>query len=127
VNVLWIPKKGVCVKQRPVDENGKRIILVQIDPKYLLDSDRDKYYRQKELEKRENLMDYISMVKALKEGKKATRPSWEPHMYVWFDLDMILHTHPYWPDQQKVWDKNAFPYICEKDDATCNDWLVVDA
>ena len=58
------------MKQRPVDENGKRIILVQIDPKYLLDSDRDKYYRQNW--KNGRIMDYISMVKALKEGKKAT-------------------------------------------------------
>lgn len=115
------------MKQRALDENGKKIILVQVDPKYLLQSDRDIYNRNPEMKKREKRMDYTTMVKALQEGKKATRPSWDEGMYVWFAMNMVLHTHPYWPDQQKVWDQNGFPYVCEKDDATSDDWMLVGA
>lgn len=115
------------MKQRVLGENGKKIILVQVDPKFLVQSDLDIYYRNLEMKKREKLMDYTSMVIALQEGQKATRPSWDEGMYVWFAMNMVLHTHPYWPDQQKVWDQNGFPYVCEKDDATSDDWMLVGA
>lgn len=103
----------------------KKTILVHIDPKYLLESDRKKFYMQKKIEKREALMDFVTMVQALKKGKKATRPSWDNGMYVWMGVDYILHTHRH--HSRQIRQEQGFPYICEKDDATCNDWIEVNA
>lgn len=106
----------------------KRIILVHVDPRYLVGSDRTKYFSLKTKEVR---MNYSDMAKAVMEGKKARRATWPESMHLWFACEMMLHTHPYWPDQGKVLFKDnsleGFPYICEKDDALTNDWELVSA
>lgn len=114
----------------------KKTILVAVDIKYLSHFDRLMHCKAKGLElllkSKEKNMDYITMVEAIKSGKKATRATWEPGMYVWYGSDMLLHTHPYWPDQQTLHFNNpdggnSFPYICEKDDGTACDWQLVNA
>lgn len=101
-----------------------RTILVTVFPKYLLESDRKRLLVE---QKRRNLMNYIEMAVAVKEGKKARRASWPADQILWFAQEMMLHTHPYWPDQDKNWSANGFPYICEKDDALTSDWELVSA
>lgn len=73
----------------------------------------------------------MEMAEAVREGKKARRTNWPESMYLWFACEMMLHTHPYWPDQGKVLFKDnsleGFPYICEKDDAVTNQWELISA
>jgi len=106
----------------------QRVILVTVNPKYLIESDRKRLLAEKN---RRDFMNYIEMAEAVKTGKKARRASWPEEQYIWFAMQMMLHTHPYWPDQGKVRfadiDVEAFPYICEKDDALTTDWELVSA
>lgn len=103
---------------------SKKTILVYVDIKYLTNSERKKYLEKKE---KEFQMDYKTMFEGIQEGKKARRPLWDPDMYLWYSHEMLLHTHPYWPDQDKLTSYGGFPYVCEKDDGISNDWVFVSA
>lgn len=106
----------------------QRVILVTVFPKYMLSSDVQRLSLER---KRSELMNYIEMAEAVKSGEKARRASWPEEQYIWFAMHMMLHSHPYWPDQDKVRftdpELEAFPYICEKDDALTCDWELVSA
>lgn len=125
-------------KKKLIDQNSndyailpkdpdKRIILVHVHPRFMVGSS----FKKNSLTQTEVLMNYVEMAEAVRKGMKARRAVWPEDQFLWFACEMMLHTHPYWPDQGKVRFRNAeiegFPYICEKDDALTTDWELVSA
>lgn len=77
------------------------------------------------IKKQEFSMDFSKAVESTKAGARVTRPSWESNMYMWWDGSYCVHTHAYFDFQSKAPSLAGYFYVCEKDDATCDDWKVV--
>lgn len=106
----------------------QKTILVYVHPKFLLPSDRIKHNSWLAIEKlrqnKEQKMDFIEAVAESKKGKSLTRPSWEPGMKMWWNNEVLLHSHPFNETQSKDDTMGGYIYVCEKDDALAKDWLV---
>ena len=93
----------------------KRLILVHIEPRYVVNSSRD-YKHIKEI-----CMNYYDMVAAVKEGAHARRPTWKPSEQLWSDGKILIHNTPYFgePFNQAI---QGYVYVCEQVDVVANDW-----
>lgn len=72
-------------------------------------------------------MNFQQAIQATKEGARVARENWETNMYMWWGGSYCLHTHPYFDFQVKSPSLSGYFYVCEKDDATTEDWKLVDA
>lgn len=70
----------------------------------------------------EKQMDYFQMVQAIREGGKARRPTWNKDEWLWSDGKILIHTTPYWTNEEKNKQIQGFPYVCEQVDVTARDW-----
>ncbi len=103
----------------PADPERK-IILVHVDPRYLIGCSRSK---NKSLNPMEVLMNYAEMCEAVREGKRATRPTWGSGEYVFSNGKILIHNTPYFgePFNQEI---QGYTYVCEQVDVNATDWLV---
>lgn len=84
--------------------------------------------RQFELKRevRERSMNFTEAVQKAKHGGKVRRTTWDKDMFMWWNANRCFHTHPYDETQNESQVGNGFYYVVEKDDATANDWELVE-
>lgn len=99
----------------------KRIILVHVDPKYVVGFNA----QINSLFNSEDFMDYSQMCEAVREGKRCTRPTWNKGEYVFSNGKVLIHTTPYWTNEKLNQDLNGYPYVCEQVDVVACDWAFV--
>lgn len=103
----------------------KRIILVHVDPKYVVGSSIENNFLAKDLKKKEIAMNYSQMCEAVREGKRCSRPTWKQGEYVFSNGKVLIHTTPYWTNEYLNQELNGYPYVCEQVDVVASDWFLV--
>jgi hypothetical protein len=73
-----------------------------------------------------SVMNYADMVQAVKDGKKAFRPTWGDGQFLWQKCGVLVHNTPYWTNESKCQALGAYPYVCEAEDALASDWIIVE-
>lgn len=104
----------------PPDPEGK-IIFVQAKRKFMVRSPR-RVFKPTLLE--EFKMKYDEMVEAVREGKRATRPTWKEGEFVFSNGKVLIHTTPYWSNEKINQDLGGYPYVCEHVDVVATDWAL---
>jgi hypothetical protein len=102
------------------EDISQRTILVYVAKKYLLESDLRRYEQQK----KGGYMDYYSMVEAVREGKRCTRPTWKDGEYVFSNGKVLIHNTPYWTNEKINQELRGFPYVVEQVDVVATDWRI---
>lgn len=106
--------------QIPPDPD-KKFIMVHVKRKFMVPSS---FYSQTLDQKETSTMNYEDMIEAIKEGKKATRPSWQEGEFVFSKDDILVHTSPYWPEETLNEKLQGYPYVVELQDVCASDWLL---
>lgn len=112
--ILKILKKMDCIAvdtdnfARIHEDPRKRLIIVSVDPKYII---------------KERMMNYSEMVATVKEGKRARRPTWKDDEFLWSDGKILIHNTPYFgePFNQGI---QGYIYVCEQVDVFATDWTL---
>ena len=99
----------------------RKIITVYIDKKYVINSSSNSEKKTNE----DITMNFQEAVKAAKSGETLTLPSWNKGMKMWWQNEVLLHSHPYNTLQRTFPGALGYAYVCEKDDAFSQDWSVI--
>lgn len=113
--------QGIDNYLRLPPDKSKRIILVHVDPRYVVGSAP----KNISLKEEEITMNYTQMCEAVREGKRCMRPTWKQGEYVFSNGKVLVHTTPYWTNERLNQELNGYPYVCEQVDVVATDWLMV--
>ena len=98
-----------------------KTICFYVDIKYLMEGDRKKI---EENQKRKKNMNYYEATAQAKEGKRVRRPTWGDKEHMWSNGKVLIHTTPYWTNEQLNQSLNGYPYVCEQVDVVASDWVL---
>lgn len=69
-------------------------------------------------------MNFQEMIKSLREGAKAYRPTWGEGEFLWQEGNVLVHNKPYWEGEVFNAKINSYPYVVEIEDLAAIDWII---
>lgn len=104
-----------------VFQEQPRTICFYVDVKYLVGADRKRIEGN---QKKEKNMNYYEATAQTKDGKRVRRPTWAAKEHMWSNGKVLIHTTPYWTNEQLNQSLNGYPYVCEQVDVVASDWVL---